>query len=158
MAENEDFREMAELFPYVMRFQELANRHGITDIFQDNGGKMLQVYLATDMRALPSRIGNDAVNDDDREYEVKTLNINKTKSFCTSHHLNNNTLAKLRETPWIFAVFDDITLVRVYEVQPEDMAPMYQKWAQLLEEKDHLNNPKVPFRFVKKHGRVIWPS
>lgn len=48
-----------ELFPYIERYQELANKHGINDIFQDNGGKILQVLLVTGLLISPGREGND---------------------------------------------------------------------------------------------------
>jgi hypothetical protein len=46
-----------ELFPYIQRYQELATKYGINDIFQDNGGKILQVLLVTGLEILPGREG-----------------------------------------------------------------------------------------------------
>jgi hypothetical protein len=36
-----DLDELQRLFPYIREYQALANKHGINDIFQDNGGKLL---------------------------------------------------------------------------------------------------------------------
>ena len=55
-----DKKILDELFPYIQRYQELALKHGINDIFQDNGGKLLQVLLVTGLEVLPGREGNDA--------------------------------------------------------------------------------------------------
>ena len=36
---------LEKLFPAIREYQKLATKHGIKDIFQDNGGKLLQVVL-----------------------------------------------------------------------------------------------------------------
>jgi hypothetical protein len=38
-----DFAVLQRLFPAVRELQQLADKHGIDDIFQDNGGKILQL-------------------------------------------------------------------------------------------------------------------
>ena len=48
-----------ELFPAIYLYQELASKHGIGDIFQDNGGKLLQVLLMTGLQVIGGREGND---------------------------------------------------------------------------------------------------
>ncbi len=40
-----------KLYPSVLKLQKLAEKHGINDIFQDNGGKLLQVLLLTGLEA-----------------------------------------------------------------------------------------------------------
>ncbi len=45
MKPHPDAQMLKKLFPAVREFQELAMKHGIPDIFQDNGGKILQVTL-----------------------------------------------------------------------------------------------------------------
>lgn len=57
---HEDQKELDILFPAIQKMQELASKHGINDIFQDNGGKLLQVLLITGLDVLPGREGNDA--------------------------------------------------------------------------------------------------
>ena len=88
MKSHPDKRILDELFPYIRRYQELASVHGIDDIFQDNGGKLLQILLVTGLVILPGREGNDAVDVTGREYEIKTVNIELTGSFSTHHHIN----------------------------------------------------------------------
>jgi len=63
MRPHPDKTILDRLFPYIRRYQKLASKHGIHDIFQDNGGKLLQVSLITRLRILPSREGNDAVDE-----------------------------------------------------------------------------------------------
>ena len=41
MAKHPDWTRLEKLMPAVREFQALATAHGIDDIFQDNGGKIL---------------------------------------------------------------------------------------------------------------------
>ncbi len=97
MIPHPDKAVLDELFPYIQRYQELANRHGINDIFQDNGGKILQVLLVTGLTILPGREGNDAIDEEGNEYELKSVNIELTKSFSTHHHINPRIIHKYRQ-------------------------------------------------------------
>ncbi len=136
--------------------QELAAAHGIKDIFQDNGGKILQLILALNLKVLPGRNGNDAF-DTDKQYELKTLNANLTSGFTTHHHLNGKIIEKYREATWIFAVYEDILLKKVYEIDGFVLNPYFEKWTTMLESRESINNPKIPLKFVEKHGKLIWP-
>src|SRR5258706_14851133 len=91
-----DKARLDELFPAIRKFQELATKHGIGDIFQDNGGKLLQALLILNIQCMGSREGNDARDADGNEYELKTVNISLTSSFSTHHHLHPTILKKYR--------------------------------------------------------------
>jgi hypothetical protein len=65
-----DKAKMDALMPAVREYQALAEQHGIGDIFQDNGGKLLQVILTMGLTVLTKREGNDARDDAGREYEL----------------------------------------------------------------------------------------
>ena len=84
MKPHADAELLVQLFPAVRLYQELATKHGIFDIFQDNGGKILQVLLLVGLRGLPGREGNDAVDDEGNEYELKSVNISSISAFNTS--------------------------------------------------------------------------
>ena len=58
MKAHPDKAELDRLFPYIREYQVLADKHGIGDIFQDNGGKLLQIAMVTGLRILKSREGN----------------------------------------------------------------------------------------------------
>lgn len=47
MKAHPDLSELEALFPGIEAYQNLASKHGIHDIFQDNGGKVLQVLLSS---------------------------------------------------------------------------------------------------------------
>lgn len=148
------------LQPYLQQLQDLANEQGINDIFQDNGGKLLQVLLLTGLKNIPGREGNDAKDEEGNEYELKSVNTLLTKSFSTHHHLNLVILAKYRQVDWIFAVYEGINLIAIYRLSPKDLEPYYTAW----EEKWHssgkkdINNPKISLKFVEEHGRMIFPA
>lgn len=158
MKPHEDQKKLEELLPYIRRLQQLADLHGIRDIFQDNGGKLLQIALATGLTILSKREGNDARDETGREYELKSVNANLTQSFSTHHHLNPTILAKYRNVGWVFAIYEAIELKTIYYMSPEKLEPYFQAW----EEKWHssggrdINNPKIPVFFVVENGELVW--
>lgn len=157
MKAHPDAELLKELFPAVRLYQNLAQKHGIPDIFQDNGGKILQVCLILGLTVLPSREGNDARDEAGNEYELKTVNLRRTDQFTTHHHLNPIIISKYRKVDWIFATYEHIELKEIYLLRPDDMEFWYKRW----EEKWYatgnrdINNPKVPLRYVRKYGQLL---
>jgi transcriptional regulator with XRE-family HTH domain len=155
--------EFDRLFPFVRRFHALATRHGIQDIFQDNGGKLLQALLVLGLHRLERREGNDAVDDRGQEYELKTLNVRLKKSFSTHHHLNLIILQKYRSvTAWYFSLYQDIELQAIYRVAPHQLEQRYfQRWEDQLRRRrtgGHLNNPTISVTFVRQVGTLVYPA
>jgi len=158
MNPHPDKGKMDKLFPYIRQYQELAEVHGINDIFQDNGGKLLQVLLITGLKVLPGREGNDAIDEFGREYELKSVNILLTRSFSTHHHMNPGIIEKYRKVDWVFAVYRGIELDSIYKLTPENLEPYYSKWETSWHsrgEKD-INNPKIPLKFVMERGVLLY--
>lgn len=153
-----DAAELNVLWPAIRRYQDLATRHGINDIFQDNGGKTLQVLLLLGLTNIPGREGNDARDKSGTEYEMKSVNINLTKSFSTHHHMNPTIIEKYRQVPWIFAVYQNIELLAIYLMTPEDMEEFYVRWETKWYDEGgkDINNPKIPLAHVAQAGRLIW--
>jgi hypothetical protein len=153
-----DWEELKRLFPFIEEYQELAGKHGIDDIFQDNGGKLLQVLLITGLEILPGREGNDARDADGNEFELKSVNVLKTKSFSTHHHLNLVIIDKYRQVDWIFAVYEGIELLEIYRLTPANLESFYEIWGT----KWHatggrdLNNSKIPLSYVRAHGQLVY--
>ncbi len=156
MAAHPDLKRLQELFPSVREYQKLAAAHGINDIFQDNGGKILQMILQLDLKVVKGREGNDAVDAEGREYELKSVNINLTRNFSTHHHINPVIIAKYRKVPWLFAVYEAIELRRIYRLQPADLEVFYTAWEEKWNksQKD-INNPKIPLTYVMGHGELL---
>lgn len=160
MIQHPDKAKIDKLFPYIRQYQELAVRHGINDIFQDNGGKLLQVLLITGLRILPGREGNDAVDADGNEYELKSINSSLTKSFSTHHHMNPGIIAKYRKVNWIFAIYRGIELAAIYKMTPEDLEPFCLRWETkwYADGGKDINNPKIPLRTVAARGELIYEA
>jgi hypothetical protein len=153
-----DINTMKSLFPYIREYQKLANKYKIEDVFQDNGGKILQMFLFTGLSPLGGREGNDARDDSGQEYELKSVNVKLTKSFSTHHHLNHDIIAKYRQVPWIFAVYEDIEIRKIYRVEKQAMEIWYTKWEKQLRNNGEmpLNNPKIPLTFVESNGTLLF--
>ena len=111
MKSHPDIKIFNKLYSEILKLQSLAEKHGINDIFQDNGGKLLQVLLLTGLEVLPGREGNDAKDSNGNEYELKSINTLLTKSFSTHHHMNPVIINKYRKVDWIFAVYEGIKLI-----------------------------------------------
>jgi hypothetical protein len=143
--------------PAVREFQALAQEHGIDDIFQDNGGKILQMPLALNLQGIPGREGNDAVDAEGREFELKSVNIWLTASFSTNHHVNVSIINKYRKVCWVFAVYEGIEIRRAYFMPPGSLEAYFQKWEdKWIEEQKDINNPKIPLTFVMEHGALVY--
>ncbi len=142
--------------PHIREYQALAAEHGIGDVFQDNGGKVLQTLLVLNLAQLPGREGHDARDSDGNEYELKTLNRRLTSSFSTNHHLNQAIIAKYRTAKaWFFSVYDGIELKAIYKVPSSALEPYFSEWESRCRSGD-LNNPKIPLSHVRENGEVCY--
>ncbi len=153
------------LIPYIRRYQNLADSFGIADIFQDNGGKLLQTLIITGLKNLPGREGNDAIDEKGNEYELKTVNRNLTAAFSTHHHINPTIIAKYRTVKWLFCIYAGIEIVEMYEVEPASLEPYFTEWETKWEKSRlssndgkgrDINNPKLPVKFIRQVGKLIY--
>lgn len=152
-----DWEKLEALMPAVREFQALAREHGIDDIFQDNGGKILQMLLALNLQGIPGREGNDAVDAEGREYELKSVNIWLTSSFSTNHHINVPIIQKYREVQWVFAIYEGIEMRRAYQMPADKLEVYFSAWeAKWLETEKDINNPKIPLKFVIEEGVLVY--
>jgi hypothetical protein len=106
---------------------------------------------------LPGREGNDAVDANGKECELKSVNRSLTQSFSTHHHLNPTIVGKYRQVDWYFAVYEGIELIALYKLPAEKLEPYFLKWEKQWHEsggKD-INNPKIPLKFVESVGTII---
>ena len=155
---HREARELRRIWPAIQEYQALATRHGIDDIFQDNGGKILQVLLLLGLKRIASREGNDAIDKNGAEYELKSVNIELTQSFSTHHHMNPTIIAKYRKVDWIFAVYRHIELQAIYLLTPADLKPFYARWESAWHERAgrDINNPKIPLIYVATTGNLLY--
>jgi hypothetical protein len=149
-----------KLWEHILEYQALASKHGIDDIFQDNGGKLLQVILILNIQILPGREGNDAKDTEGNEFELKTVNINLTKGFSTHHHMNPTIISKYRKVDWFFAIYRGIVIDSIYRLTPKDLESYFKGWEDKWRNnggKD-INNPKIPVKFVKENGKLVYTA
>ena len=145
------------LWKQLSTLQEIAEDFGINNIFQDNGAEILQQLIYLNMKAVPGREGNDGVDINGCEWEMKSLDISKgNKGITTNHHLNAAIIEKYKTVPWSIALYDGIILKKIYIVGNEQLKPLFDKWETELQTKESLNNPKIPLKFIEEHGILIY--
>jgi transcriptional regulator with XRE-family HTH domain len=152
------FERMQNAFEKVQELQKLAKEYGIADIFQDNGGKVLQVLIMLGLKISPGREGNDALDDEGNEYELKTVNYALTTQISTHHHLNKEILDKYRKVKaWYFAIYEDIELWEIWKVPPSQLEALFRHWEIVIDQTGkELNNPKIPLWFIQTGGESIY--
>ncbi|NJO21514.1 MAG: type II site-specific deoxyribonuclease [Spirulinaceae cyanobacterium RM2_2_10] len=159
---SSDLERLNEAFQGIREAQQLADEYGINDILQDNGGKVLQVLILLGLRISPGREGNDAIDAEGNEYELKTINrsLNKNAGVTTHHHLTVDIINKYRAVKaWYIAIYEGVELKEIYKLLPEQLEVLFQKWEEKLTERNQpLNNPKIPMHIVRKGERVYPPS
>ncbi|MES2683052.1 MAG: restriction endonuclease [Pseudomonadota bacterium] len=171
MKSHDDYEELLRLKPAVQEFQDLATKHGIADIFQDNGGKLLELLLLTGLKGKAGREGNDAVDEQGQEYELKTMNAGLVSNFSTHHHMNLDIIEKYRQVPWVFGIYKNIELVSAYLVPANGLKDRFDEWeAKINATKARLeadgktadmnaisiNNPKINASMVEKVGKLFY--
>lgn len=144
--------------------EELAKTYQIADIAQDNNLKLLQTLVLFDFDNQPGREGSDAIDRYGHAWELKTVNIDLTSSFSTNHHTNLERINVFRQERWLFSSYKGIILQEVYVVNPRHLETYFSKWEQSVKEKiaanienAHLNNPKIPLKYVKEVGTKVYP-
>lgn len=155
-----DLERLQTALEAIQELQNLANEYGINDVFQDNCGKVLQVLILLGLRISPGREGNDAIDAEDNEYELKTINKLLSRSVTTHHHLNLDILAKYRAVrAWYFAVYEGILLRAIYKVDPASLEPKFSYWeSRILGGMESINNPKIPLGLIEKEGELVYPK
>lgn len=157
-AHREKIARLEELWENLHDLADMCREYGIEDMLQDNGLKVMQQLVYLDMDFLPGREGNDSISRSGTEWEMKSVNILLTSGFSTNHHTNYDIIAKYRQVPWTFSIYEGITLKEIYVMTPEQLEPIYRHWEdQLANGRSHLNNPKIPVRFVRENGLCVYP-
>ena len=162
-----------ELLAIGRQLQDIASRHAIHNVFSDNGYQELVLLTLFGLKKL-RREGNDAIDGDGREYELKTVSRvssdgeeKQSLAVTTEHTLTQSNIARYRSAYlWIIGVFRQSMPEVVYEIMPAALEPYFTKWEERLAEsddrghpvRDHINNPKIPMWFIVERGVRIWPD
>ena len=156
------FHSLNSLFTYekFKGLEDFASKNGIEDIFQDNGAKVIQQIVIADFKVLPGREGNDAVDSNGVEWELKSINIaTSARGFSTDHHTTFELLDRFNSIPWLFSIYQNTQLLEMYVLSPGQLEQWVEKRKKHLHEIDgtSLNNPKIPLKYVKTTGTKIYP-
>ncbi|MEV7672646.1 hypothetical protein [Streptomyces sp. NPDC088752] len=169
-----DIREIVEL---GLQLQRHASERNIHNVFDDGGYKELLLLELFNLTKGRGRVGNDAKDALGREYEIKTvarLNFKGERKnslgVTTEHTLTLENIDRYRSVHlWIVAVFDQSSPEAIYKIHPMKLEPYFSRWeAELRRQieidarrgggaRPHLNNPKIPLKFVAQHGVRVWP-
>jgi hypothetical protein len=108
----------------------------------------------------PGREGNDAIDAEGNEYELKTINKLLSKSVTTHHHLNLDILAKYRAVKaWYIAVYEGIVLKAIYKVNPTVLEVKFSYWeSRIIGGMESINNPKIPLGLIEREGELVYPK
>jgi transcriptional regulator with XRE-family HTH domain len=158
LARNSDLARLDSAFAGLREMQKLADAYGVNDVLQDNGGKVLQVLILLGLRISPGREGNDAVDAEGNEYELKTINrsLRKNAGVTTHHHLNKGILDKYRAVKaWYVAIYEGIELKEIYKVYPAQLEELFVLWEVKIQTRGPLNNPKIPMRYIRQ-GELVF--
>jgi len=150
----------------------MAAVHGIHNVFDDNGYKDLILLTLFGLTKL-GREGDDAVDAQGRQFETKTVSRMSSKgvrklslSITTEHTMTLANIERYRRTfMWIVAVFDGAQPEAIWEIKSSELEPFFSQWQSRLAEldeygrpvRDHINNPKIPLKFINEHGVQVWP-
>lgn len=155
---QEKIQELESLWQNLHELSDLAKSYGIDDIFQDNGAKVLQQLIYLNMTLLPGREGNDCISASGVEWEMKSINLSTSATgFSTNHHTTHDIIAKYRQVPWSFAIYYGIRLQEIYVLTAQMLEPLFAHWEDKLQTMSHLNNPKIPVKFVRENGIKVYP-
>ena len=151
-------KRLESLWENLHGLSKMAKEFGIEDMLQDNGLKVMQQLIYLNMDILPGREGNDSISPSGTEWEMKSINILLVSGFSTNHHTTLDIINKYRCVPWSFAIYEDITLKEIYVMKAQTLEPLFSKWEkELLTGRSHLNNPKIPVKFVRQNGLKVFP-
>lgn len=88
-------------------------------------------------------------------------------SITTEHTLTQTNIDRYRATfLWIVAVFDQSRPEVIYEIPPAKLERYFAAWEAKLAAQgqpvggapNHMNNPKIPLKWIQTHGVQVWPS
>lgn len=153
-----EVEKLNKLWSALHDLEAMATAYGIPDLFQDNGAKILQQLVLLNFDNLPGREGSDAVSASGTEWEMKSINIaTSATGFSTNHHTTYDIIKKYRSEPWSFSIYRGIQLISIYVMTPQQLDPLFSHWENKLKSMSHLNNPKIPLKYVKEKGLQVYP-
>ena len=151
---NENLKSFQSL---LLKLQKIGNSHGLNDSLADYAPRTLQVLLATGFKMLSRREGNDMVDSYGREYELKTIDINRCRSYAICSSITLNVISRFRKAEWLFAEFNTVLLSTVYLVHPCDLETYFLNWEEISLRKNKIT-VHIPVNHIRKLGTIIYQN
>lgn len=148
---------LAPIDQAAVQLQTLAKEYGIDNVFADGGFGTLTLLAAFGLRAVPGKLGHDAVHPDGRRFELKTVNIldsngerKNSLSVSTRTPLTLANLETLRTVDeWIVGVFCGTTPLYAYQFPTGILAAWFtEQETKIRAHGAPLNNPHIPFKVI----------
>lgn len=161
MIKQQDIQRLDNLLMSFDDYAKLASEYNIPDIFTHNGGKTLQILVRLGIKGLTGITGNDAIDEEFVEYEIKTLDresrrlrtVNKQCLFSIAYTLTEELLDRYKKAIWIFGVFEKHNLKEIYKIHPKFLENRYfDHWSDNL----HLKGVKISLDFIQDNGQLMY--
>lgn len=153
--------DISKIAAIATQLQKFGTEKNIISIFDDGGYRELLLATLFNLTLHTGRHGDDAFDKEAHRYELKTVNLVNTSGklrrkpgITTCHHVNFDIINRYRKVNWLIGVFFINEPVEIYEIPPEKLKPYFDFWqGRLKKEKiNHINNPKLPFDFIRQNG------
>ena len=149
--------QLDEFLKSNYQFEKFAEQFGVTDIYKDSNVKQLQQAIYLGLSFNSSRNSSDAYDYFGNPWELKSLNALNTKSvFTTCNPMTHSILNRYRRCYWAFSVYENTQLQQIYVLEPDALAPYFNKWDARISAEQSLNNPKIKLSFVVEHGCQVY--
>lgn len=160
-------QDVSHLIGLAHPLEEEANKVGIFNVFDDGGYRTLLLCTMFGLHVLPGKSGDDAVDSEGRTFELKTVNLKSGAGMFkenypgvgTAHSLSEASIARYQKTTgWIIGVFIGNTPIEVWQIDSRHFDPLFRKLSLRLAANQGVNNPKIPFKLIRRHGKRIYRS
>lgn len=160
-------QDVSHLVGLATPLEEEANKIGIFNVFDDGGYRTLLLCTMFGLHVLPGKLGDDAVDSEGRTFELKTVNLKNGSGLYrgsypnvgTAHSLSAENIKRYRKTTgWIIGVFVGNTPIEVWQVDSKHFDSLFDRLDRKVAANRGRNNPKIPFRLIRQHGKRIYRS
>lgn len=167
MAQLSLSQDVSHLVAMATPLEEEANKIGIFNVFDDGGYRTLLLCTMFGLHVLPGKQGDDAVDSEGHTFELKTVNLKSGSGMFkenypgvgTAHSLSEANIARYQKTTgWIIGVFIGNTPIEVWQVDSKYFDLLFQRLGQKVAANRGTNNPKIPFKLIRRHGKRIYRS
>ncbi len=144
--------------PALRLLEQDAAVKGVNGLFRDDNFRIFQILLITSLSQMSDDNGVSVVDDKGVVYGVRTVDLLQMKNFVLHDRVTPQVLIEYRKRDWIFGVYRGVGVLELYRVLSKDLESIYLKWESQWKDgvKKELKNPKVPLRYVRAVGELLF--